>query len=465
ETDLAVDPSEVSKAELIELVEELQARIAELEDALEAKQERIETLEARLKRYENAHTPPSKQRSHPTDDPDDNHEDEDEEDDLRTDGGTVGRNPGHDPAWRPIPEPDREVDVTADACPDCGESLGDPTGVTPRFIEEIPDPDPIETTRYNLHHYACECCGEDVQATHPDCPAAGGFGVTVQAQAALARYEYRLPYRKVADRFDHRFDLDLSAASAWHATERVARAGREEYEAIRERLRSADVVHIDETGFNVDGQQWWLWTFTAGDDVLYALRESRGSGVIEEVLDEDFDGTIVCDGWSAYPAITDDRQRCWAHLLREADEVAADHAEAEPIAGRLHRLFDGLQAFLAADPEPEQRARMRKQAHETVEALVAEEFAAEEVEEFIGKIEGGLGHWFAFVTDPAVNPTNNAAENALREPVVLRKIIGTLRTESGRFVHETLLSLLATWKQQGRNPYEELKRTARPSAT
>jgi len=35
-----------------------------------------------------------------------------------------------------------------------------------------------------------------------------------------------------------------------------------------------------------------------------------------------------------------------------------------------------------------------------------------------------------------------------REPVVLRKIIGTLRNDRGMFVHETILSLLATWRQQ-----------------
>jgi hypothetical protein len=45
--------------------------------------------------------------------------------------------------------------------------------------------------------------------------------------------------------------------------------------------------------------------------------------------------------------------------------------------------------------------------------------------------------------------------------VVLRKLIGTLRNDRGMFVHETLLSLLATWKQQERNPYDELKRVAR----
>lgn len=451
-----MNPDEVSKAELIDLVETLRQRVDDLEVELEQKDERIDRLEARLRQYENPHTPPSKQRD-TSGSGDDN--------DLQTDGGTIGRYPGHDPAWRPLPEPDEVIEVIADCCPDCDEPLGEPIDVTPRFIEEIPDPEPIETTRYDLHHYECGGCGSEVQAAHPDCPTEGAFGVTVQAQAALARYEYRLPYRKVADRFDQLFELDLSAASAWHATERVARAGRGEYLEIRDRLRAAEAVHVDETGFKLDGQQWWLWTFRAGADTLFALRESRGSAVIEAVLGEDFEGTIVCDGWTAYPAVTDELQRCWAHLLREADDVAEDHAEAEPIADRLHRLFDGLQSFLGTDPASEHRELMRERARETVAGIVATDAESEAVQTLLGKIDGGRGHWLEFVTNPAVEPTNNAAENALREPVVLRKIIGTLRTEAGRFAHETLLSLLATWKQQDRNPYEELKGTVTPKTT
>ena len=81
----------------------------------------------------------------------------------------------------------------------------------------------------------------------------------------------------------------------------------------------------------------------------------------------------------------------------------------------------------------------------------------------IGKNRSGAAtHWeVPIIGEPAVSPMNNAAENALREPVVLRKLIGTLRNDRGMFVHETLLSLLATWSQQGRNPYEELKRVTR----
>jgi hypothetical protein len=42
-----------------------------------------------------------------------------------------------------------------------------------------------------------------------------------------------------------------------------------------------------------------------------------------------------------------------------------------------------------------------------------------------------------------------------------QKIIGTLQNDRGMFVHETLLSLLATWSQQWYNPYEELKQVVR----
>jgi hypothetical protein len=79
----------------------------------------------------------------------------------------------------------------------------------------------------------------------------------------------------------------------------------------------------------------------------------------------------------------------------------------------------------------------------------------------LGKIERGLDHWLTFVGEPAVSPTSNVGENALREPVVLRKPIGTLRNNRGMFVHETVLLLLVTWCQQGHNPYDELKRAVR----
>ncbi len=460
-----VDWDDLSKDELLSLFLQMEERIDELEEKLEQKderieeqQERIEELETRLRKYENPHTPPSKRRSGTDESPTSQ---DDEDDGVRTDGGTPGRKDGHDPEWRSTSDPDEEVEVTCDCCPECGQHFDESVGVSPRLVEEIPDPQPPEVTQYNRHCYQCDSCGTETVATHPDCPDEGQFGVNVIAQSALSRYDYRLPYRKIADRFEQLHGLELSGAAAWHATERAARAGRCEYEQIRRQIQQADVVHIDETGIKRDGEQAWIWTFITENHTLYAVRESRGSDVPEEVLGEDFSGTVICDGWTAYPAFSDNLQRCWAHILREAEDAAEKQPEGKPIYDSLKQLYVALQTRLESDLTVGERAELQRVARRELESLIERSVPDGPVATLLGKIEGGLDHWLTFIGEPVVSPTNNAAENALREPVILRKLIGTLRNDRGMFVHETLLSLLATWRQQGRNPYEEFKRIAR----
>jgi transposase len=446
--------------------EELRSRLAALEETVEQLQEENESLReenkrlrAKLRWYEGPHTPPSQEQS--SADESSSSGDEDDDDSVRTDGGTPGRKPGHEPASRTAPDPDQEVEVTCDCCPECGEQLDESVGVSPRLVEEIPDPQPPETTQYNRHYYECDACGTETVASHPDCPDEGQFGVNIIAQATLSKYDHRLPYRKIADRFEQLHGLEMSGASAWYATERAARAGRCEYDQIRAQIQQADVVHVDETGHKLDGEQIWIWTFRTDQHTLYAVRESRGSDVPEEVLGEDFDGTIVCDGWTAYPAFSSTLQRCWAHLLREAEDVAQEDEQAKPIYRILKQMYVGLQSWLETDPAERHRKRMQKSARRELERLVDRSVDDGPVATLLGKIEGGLDHWLSFVGEPAVSPTNNAAENALREPVILRKLMGTLRNERGMFVHETILSLLATWRQQERNPYEQLQRVVR----
>lgn len=60
-----------------------------------------------------------------------------------------------------------------------------------------------------------------------------------------------------------------------------------------------------------DGEQAWILTFRTDQHTLYAVRESRGHDVLAEILAEDFTGTVVCGGWTAYPAFSSNPQRCW----------------------------------------------------------------------------------------------------------------------------------------------------------
>ncbi|MEA1945308.1 MAG: transposase, partial [Euryarchaeota archaeon] len=84
-------------------------------------------------------------------------------------------------------------------------------------------------------------------------------------------------------------------------------------------------------------------------------------------------------------------------------------------------------------------------------------YGSEKVEKLIGKIKNGFEYWFTFVIHPGVEPTNNRAERALREHVVQRKIVGTLRNGKGTSIHERIMTVLATWAQQGLNSFRMLR--------
>ncbi len=79
------------------------------------------------------------------------------------------------------------------------------------------------------------------------------------------------------------------------------------------------------------------------------------------------------------------------------------------------------------------------------------------VRKLLGKVGNGFDYWFTFVSQPEVEPANNRAERAIREHVVLRKIIGTLRNTKGTSIHERLMTVMATWSLQGLDGLQMLR--------
>ncbi|EQD60876.1 hypothetical protein B1A_09935, partial [mine drainage metagenome] len=71
-------------------------------------------------------------------------------------------------------------------------------------------------------------------------------------------------------------------------------------------------------------------------------------------------------------------------------------------------------------------------------------------------IRNGLGNWFTCLLYPGMEPTNNLAEQAIREHVVIRKIIGTFRSESGSQNYQYIASLLSTWRLKGMDMFAEM---------
>jgi hypothetical protein len=119
-------------------------------------------------------------------------------------------------------------------------------------------------------------------------------------------------------------------------------------------------------------------------------------------------------------------------------------------------FFDGVEIW-SEPPPPDVRRELWFSAREWLNQLITGEYADQKVKSFIGKISNGFEYWFTFVVQPGVEPTNNRAERALREHVVIRKIIGTLRNRKGTYIHERIMTVLATWSQLGLNSLQMLR--------
>ena len=397
---------------------------------------RIEELEKRLLAYENAHTPPSKQRGQ-------RHYPKPE-----NSSGNRGAPLGHTGTTRKEPEPNEHKTLSLEHCPKCSTELGEPQRVERRIIEEIPEPKPLRIIEFSVPHYWCTNCAKEVIATDPELPKEGNLGNNLLTQIVLAKYEERLPCRKIESLLDRQYKLKLTASTILDVTRRVAQQLQPIYNRIQQEIGSSDRCNADETGSKLNGKKYWLWLFMSTTSVLFLFRKRREAKVIREVLGEDYSGILNCDGLKAYRTIVRLVQRCWAHLLREAKFLAQKHkGQAKVLYDSLIELFEEMKGKLISV----------EKAMEKMSLFLTIAKAYQELRKFAVLIENGLEHWFTCLKYENVEPTNNRAEQQLREFVIQRKIYPTFRSEEGMKTAEVIMSALATWKLRGLNVFAMLR--------
>ena len=323
----------------------LQQENTRLREALNELEQENAGLRRRLLVYENPHTPPSRRLVYP------------KPKRLADAPRYPGRPRGHRGVTRPRPQPDVVLEPPRKTrCEDCGSPLGEPTEVGHRVVEEIGNPAPRRVIDYLEHEWMCEACGEYTSSRHPDCPPLGRLGKNALVQATLLKFQDRLPLRKAAEALRRTYGLTVTPATVLDITRRVAWWIRPEYGRILQRIRASGVVYVDETSFRVDGKKHWIWAFTTETDTLIVVRKSRGKRVLEEVLGKGFKGVVVCDGWSSYRGFTDLIQRCWSHLLREADHLAEQGVPVTHLVqGGPHAAADAARQVVRVTERPGSR--------------------------------------------------------------------------------------------------------------
>ena len=169
---------------------------------------------------------------------------------------------------------------------------------------------------------------------------------------------------------------------------------------------------------------------------------------------------MVNDGYHSYrslPVV----QRCWAHLIREVDDFKDPLEHEWQLSEEIHRRFTALKMFIGKDPPMQERMRQKEAWDRELQMVVDEYCAYDDTRVKAQYIKHGLGSWHTCLLYPGMQPTNNLAEQAIREHVIMRKIIGTFRSEKGSENYQCIASLIATWRLQKKNMSEELENLLR----
>ena len=372
-----------------------------------------------------------------------------------------GGQPGHDPHHRERLPPERVTarhEVKPTACRRCGKALAgiDPAPAVHQVVEI---PEAVATAvEYRVHRLRCPC-GTVTSAGLPDGVPESGYGPRAEALVATMAGAYRIAHRPMQQLVWDLYQLPLALGTVSKVEQRVCEAVCAPVDEALSFVQRYRHVFVDETSWTEAKRKAWLWVAQAASLVaVFFIRTSRGARVAKELLGELYRGYVHSDRWSAYSFLDPaHRQLCWAHLRRHFVAFEDWGEQAKQLGHRLQRQCRRMAGlWKRARDGTLSRADFQRKMVPVEERILAllDEGQACPVKKVAGqcrqilKLRAAL---FTFVRVEDIEPTNNAAERALRHAVIWRKSsYGTDSARGSRFV-ERMLTVVTTLRLQRRN--------------
>jgi transposase len=381
-------------------------------------------------------------------------------------GRKSGGQPGHAKAQRPLVPPGKlrsSTDCRPGSCRRCAHPLlGDDPEPLIHQVADLPRIEPI-VDRFRLHRLTCSHCGVTTCGILPEGVPTGSFSPYTQAVLATLAGAYRLSKRQIQQRAADLFGLTISTGMICKLEGQSAATLAQPYHEAARSVLEAEAVNLDETGWREDRHKAWLWVTVTAMATVFTIARNRSARVARGLLGDKEDQVVSSDRFKSYDWLWAYwRQICWSHLRRDfqamIDRGGAGEATGRQLLGLSDRLFatwhkvrDGtLEECSFRARILRLRPRVRRALEDGMECGCAT--TARTCAEIL-RVEEGLWN---FVWFPGVEPTNNAAERALRHAVIWRRISGGTASESGSRFVERMLTVVATCRQQGRNVLEYL---------
>jgi transposase len=446
---LPEDIASPSRAELLALVAKLQRQNAELTATIEA----LRAENARLNRSAKRQAAPFSKGT------------------RSSNPKPPGRKPGsgtfsfrQPPQPEEITEPPVQVPVALEACPGCGGRLAEER-VDLAYITDLPPLPRPKVTQYRVRVCRCTSCGQRVRGAHPDL-APDQYGATahrvgkrVMAAAHTLHYQIGIPVRKVPAVLEALTGLRLTqGAITQDALRRAAGAVGDAYERLRQAVRGSLAVYTDDTSWRVGGAAAQLMVFDTEAATVYQVRPRHRHQEVQEVVPGNYRGVMVTDRGRSYEAHAFRKvkqQKCLAHI-QETLSILLERKR-----GRARDLGEGLKTLLELALELwwEHRAgavadyaARAAELRLAIGCLLRPRTLKDPDNQRLLKELGRhyrRGELLRFLEEPAVEPTNNRAERALRPAVIARKVSQCSKNDAGAYAFSAFTSVVRTLAKGG----------------
>lgn len=396
-----------------------------------------------------------------------------------------GGQPGHDGHSRdlyPIEKCSDVIEYHPKTCACCGESLsGEDKNPYRHQIVDIPPIEPI-VVEHRLHQLTCQRCGTLTRAKLPDDINPSGYGVRVVAMVALLSGVYRNSQRMVQSALADLFGVSMSLGTVNTLRIEASNAVANCVDEAKRYVQQQPVVGADETSFNqgnIDGsnpkqRQAWLWVAVTPLVTFFEIALTRCTQAAQNLLGENFAGILNSDRHGAYNWVDlEHRQLCWAHLRREFIKISERPGVSKELGLSLvkhqkklfelwHRVRDGTLARsdfieLVEDIRFDIKALLLEAADYSIGTREKTPLA-KTVRTCRQLLKFEPAMWL-FVTTEGVEPTNNAAERAIRPAVIWRRTSFGTQTQAGSTFVARMLTIVTTLKSQDRNVLEFMAQT------
>ncbi len=291
------------------------------------------------------------------------------------------------------------------------------------------------------------------------------YGASLKAHSVYMSQYQLVPYKRIQEYFRGQLGVPVSEGSIYNFNQEAYGLLETFEEKVKAELAGSALLHVDETGINMNGDKRWLHCTSNSSWTYFFPHEKRGTDAMNRVgILPKFRGILCHDHWKPYYKYDCTHALCNAHHVRELEGVWEEDKQqwardTKSLLEEMNRAVNGAGGLLEASESEKYRQRYRailKNAEAECSppdetnrkgkrGRVKRTKARNLLERLIEYEDDAL----RFMDNKIVPFTNNLGENDIRMTKVQQKISGCFRSMDGAKIFCRVRSYLSTCRKQG----------------